>query len=204
MASEIPAEDFDPLINELKRRPLAVNNYRFKAGQGRSQAFGIVNRRCLPPDYSRQNWKRPLLYKLLLDFAAKHVQIPFTSITVNESYAAAPHRDRGNEGVSFLVAFGDYKGGELAIHEGDLSGNHNICRRPIITDFSKVLHSVRPFSGDRYSLVFYVLKDAPELPPPSVRFEGGKWRFYRGEEQCSGLPHPIREFHKRRKELASQ
>jgi len=197
----IPPEAFAPILEELKRRPIANNAYRLKAGAGRSQAFGVVNRRCLPPDYSRQCWKRPLLYKLLLDFGAQYVTPvlgPFTSITLNQNYAAAPHRDKGNEGPSFLVAFGSFKGGELVIHEGDLSGNHDICHKPIVADFSKILHSVRPFEGERYSLVFYKLaRSPPGIPPPSVVWDEVKWRFKRGEEFCDGLPHPIAEFHKR-------
>jgi len=193
----IPEEDFAEIIAELERRPLDINNYR-GSGIGRSQVFGIVNRRCLPADYSRWSWKRPYLYHLLLEFAKKHVQIPFTSITVNQSYPCAPHKDKNNIGESFLVAFGDYFGGELKIHEGELEGDHNIFRKAIIADFSKITHSVLPFVGKRYSLVFYTNKGnskkfTADIPPPTVKQEDGKWVFYRGEELIDpkiGLPHP--------------
>jgi len=188
----IPAEEFADIISELKRQPLAVNAYRNKAGSGRSQAFGVVGRRSLPPDYSRLCWNRPYLYKLLLDFAKKWVgRIPFTSITLNQNYQAAPHKDKGNVGESFLVAFGDYQGGELEIHEGSGKGLYDV-RTPLIRDFSKVLHSVKDFTGDRYSLVFYTAKNAENLPPPSVEFQAGKWVFKRGNEVIKGLPHPLK------------
>jgi hypothetical protein len=192
---EIPHSAFTNIIQELERRPLEQNNYRKLSGEGRSQAFGVVNRRCLPPDASRQNWKRPYLYKLLLDFGNKYVDISFNAITINQNYRADKHYDKHNNGESWLVAFGSYTGGELLIHEGDLSGTHNIWCRPIKTDFSKVLHSVDYFRGNRYSLVYYQFDfpNMPDLPPFSVREEDGQCYFYRGEEKITnGLAHPLR------------
>lgn len=194
----IPKEAFDSIYQELKRKPLDKNEYRLKAGSGRSQAFGVVNKRSLPPDYSRQNWLRPLLYKHLIDFGNKYVDISWNSITVNMNYKADKHYDKNNLGDSFLVAFGDYHGGELLIHEGDLSGSHDICYKPMKGDFSKMLHSVNEWDGERFSLVYYMFCKSgvvPKLPPPSVREENGQWYFYRGEEKItkkSGLPHPLR------------
>jgi hypothetical protein len=190
---ELPPDAFSSILEELRRRPLSTNKYRLKSGAGKSQAFGLVNKRCLPPDYSRQNWVRPFLYKLLLDFAEKYVKIPWTSITVNQDYKAAPHRDRGNRGESFLVAFGDYQGGCLRVLEGELKGDHDINRKPLITDFSKVMHEVLEFQGTRISLVFYTLDTDVQVPPASVIQQGSKWLFKRGEEVItSGLPHPLK------------
>lgn len=193
----IPAEAFQPIIEELIRRPLETNKYRLKSGLGKSQCFGVVNRRSMPPDYSRNCWTRPYLYKLLLEFAEKYVTIPYTSITVNQNYKAKAHKDKGNKGESFLVAFGNYTGGNLKILEGELMGEHDV-RTPLITDFSKILHEVQEFQGERYSLVFYTinptnLQNAPTLPPPSVIKSGNKFYFKRGDEIIKdGLPHPLK------------
>jgi|688.fasta_scaffold07436_9 hypothetical protein len=194
---QVPPEAFDEIIQELQRQPLPMNEYRISSGSGRSQVFGVVGRRCLPPDYSRLCWTRPYLYKLLLDFGKQHVPIPWNAITCNQSYKADKHYDKNNVGDSFLVSFGKYTGGDLLIHEGDLSGNHNICYKPIVTDFSKVLHSVEEFEGERYSLVYYYYKNnrSVELPLPSVKEEEGKYYFYRGTSKITkeeGLPHPLR------------
>ena len=194
----IAAEEFEPILQELVRQPILVNKYRTESGEGRSQSFGIVNRRSSPPDYSRWCWKRPYLYKLLLDFGKKHVKVPFTSITVNQNYQAAKHKDRGNVGESFLVAFGDYKDGDLEIHEGPLKGCHNIKYKPLVTDFTKVFHSVQPFTGNRFSLVYYTLDpkgrgDIAQLPEPSVVLEKDQWVFKRGQEVVkNGLAHPLK------------
>ena len=193
----IPQEAFEPLIQELQRRPLCVNKYRLISGAGKSQTFGVVNRRCLAPDYSRLCWMRPYLYKLLLEFADKYVTIPYTSITINQNYKAKPHKDKGNVGNSFLVAFGSFTGGKLKIHEGELKGSIDV-RTPLVADFSKITHEVEDFEGDRYSLVFYTLekkhnKSADDVPPPSVVQIGNKFFFKRGDVVIrDGLPHPLK------------
>lgn len=193
----IPSSAFDAITIELRRKPLQTNHYRSFAGTGRSQTFGVVGRRCLPPDYSRQNWLRPYLYFLLEEFGKNYVDISYNAITVNQNYRADKHRDKNNVGVSFLVAFGSYAGGELLLHEGDLSGNHSVYHKPLVLDFSKVLHSVDHFTGERYSLVYYWFQNSRSVPLPraSVHQEGDKWFFYRGTQKITregGLPHPLK------------
>jgi len=194
----IPANAFDEIIEELERRPLSVNKYRVKTGEGRSQAFGIVGRRNLPPDYSRQCWKRPELYKMFLDFAEKYVDISYNAITINQNYKTLPHKDKHNIGDSYLVSFGDFLGGDLIIHNDDILEYVNIKHKPMKADFSKILHSTDSFEGNRYSLVFYqfYLPNKPvNLPSPSVRIVDAKYRFYRGEEWIEknvGLYHNLK------------
>ena len=193
---EIPREAFNAILEELETRPLARNEYRTKAGSGRSQAFGLVNKRCVPVDWSRQCWRRPKLFFHLKEFADAYVTIPWTSITVNQDYQCDAHRDKGNEGLSFLVGFGDYQGGELQMMEGDLSGNHCVQHRAIVADFGKTKHRVLPFTGHRYSLVFYKLKTTrmpTEILPGTVVVQEGKYLFKRGDQILTvndSIPHP--------------
>ena len=196
---EIPSEAFEEILKELHRRPVPMNHERLRSGgNGRSTAFGIVVRRSMPPDYCRNCWKRPFLYKLLLDFANRYVHIPFNAITVNQNYKALPHYDKNNVGDSFLVAFGDYTGGNLIFHEGEKKGSYDIRHKPIVDNFSKVLHSVDSFEGERFSLVFYQYNDPRwtfSVPPPSVVNIDGEWLFKRGDviiKPKEGLPHPLR------------
>ena len=190
---EIPSEAFQPLLEELRRKPLDTNFYRNSAGAGQSQAFGIVNRRSLSPDYSRNCWRRPYLYKLLLEFGEKYVPFDFTSITVNQNYKCNPHYDKSNGGESFLVSFGFYEGGELEILEGESKGKYDIRHKPILDDFSLILHQVLPFKGERYSLVYYNFfnpKWVLDVPPPSVIEEDGVYKFKRGDKVIEeGLDH---------------
>ena len=204
---KIPTEAFSEILAELQKKPIPRNEYRNTAGKGRSQVFGVVGRRCLPPDYSRLCWLRPYLFKLLLDFADKYVDIPWNAITVNQNYRSSPHYDKHNIGDSLLVAFGNYSGGELELHEGEKKGVYDINCKPIVHNFSTTLHSVREFEGERYSLVFYMYENpcwSVDVPPPSVVFENGKWWFKRGEEICTGLPHPITGQKKVRKNRKSE
>lgn len=87
---------FDAITNELTRKPLCATT----TTKGKSLTFGVVTKRSAQPDYSRQNWLRPLLYKALLDFASKHITIPYTTIalTLNKK----PSIDG-----AFQVSFGD-------------------------------------------------------------------------------------------------
>jgi hypothetical protein len=181
--------DFTDIIAELERRPIENNRNRKKTGYGRSQTFGVVYKIGDPlhPNYGRNCWARPKLYSHILDFAKKYVNISYNAITLNQNYQAKPHYDTNNIGVSYLVAFGDFIGGNLLIHESDLSGSHDV-RKPLIADFSKVLHSVEDFIGNRYSLIFYTIK-APALPPPSVRIIDNKYCFFSGETHITSLPH---------------
>ena len=93
--------------------------------------------------------------------------------------AATPHVDRNNLGPSWIIAFGDFEGGELWV-EGAALDAADAFRSFDGRDF----HATLPFSGGpRYSLVFYCVasharlgksdRDAAELlgfrlPPPGA------------------------------------
>lgn len=183
-------QHFTKIIQELKRQPLPKNRHRLSAGVGKTQTFGVVNRRSCPPDYSAFCWERPYLYKLLLEFGSEFIPIKFNAITINQDYQCAIHRDKNNSGDSVIVAFGEYDGGQLELHEGDLKGIHDIKHKLFQHDFTKTYHSVLPFTGNRYSIVYHYRPTA-ELPPPSVRFEENKWVFYRGDS-TERPHHPLR------------
>lgn len=196
----IPESAFKDIIEELEKKPLEINKYRLKSGGGRSQVFGVVNRRSISSDYSRNCWLRPKLYYHILEFAKQYVDISFNAITINQNYKADKHYDKNNKGISYIVGFGDYEKGDLLIHESDMSGNYNIKHNPIKGDFSKMLHSVEPFTGNRYSLVFYMFEKKCEkdlvLPPPSVKIIDGKYQFFRGDvmiDKKNGLPHNLKK-----------
>jgi hypothetical protein len=178
---------FDPLITELTRRPLLINNNRKNSGRGRSQTFGVVKKRRTPPDYSRHCRDRPFLYKLLIDFA--NINFPsfkYNAITLNQNYCCSPHKDTNNQGESLIIAFGDYIGGELVIESGVFAGKNDIRHNAICENFAKHTHWVCPFVGNRYSIVLYNCS-APALPRPSVKNINNEWVFCRGDRL---IPQP--------------
>ena len=186
----------DKISAELERWPLAISDKRPTAGKGRSRTFGIVNRRTVKSDYSVGCWDRPFLYKLLLQFGKRYVKdIYWNSITVNQNYQCQPHRDSNNCGESVLIAFGDYEGGELEIMEGDKKGVYDVGLRKFKCDFTQVLHCVLPFTGNRYSLVFYHTRTSTRAVP-TVRKIKGEYIFFRGKSSAR-LNHPSKDYWKR-------
>lgn len=92
------------------------------------------------------------LYNLLCEYGKTITKIPFKSICINHNTIAEPHTDRNNTGVSCIVGLGDYSGGELVY--GDITVN--IHNNPIEFDGSKIMHYSLPFTGERYSIIFFI------------------------------------------------
>lgn len=158
-------EDFAAIIAELQRKPLAVNPDRFVAGPGRSQAFGVIRRWSYRPWLSRNTWLHSELWALLLEFATKFDLMSYDAIQINDNYMSNPHRDKGNEGLSYIVAFGDFVGGMLNVSGTD----YDIKLKGHLFNGSQEEHFTRPWSGHRYSVVFYNIEwPAKFLPRYSV------------------------------------
>ena len=190
-------EELKKIKEYLETHNLGTNRYRVRVGEGVSQCLGMVSKRSLAPDLSRQSWLHPELHHLLLDFANKHVRIPFTSIQVNCDFASKPHKDVGNMGDSYIIAFGDYHGGELCIEGAD----HDIRHKGLLFNGSEKLHWTKDWTGTRYSLVFHTLRPrfpmVKALSDYSAVQQNGRWviAYDDGGEQKflykgHGLPHP--------------
>ena len=194
--------DLEPIKDYLDVHNLGMNKYRVKVGEGVSQCLGIVSKRSAAPDLSRQSWLHPRLHHMLMQFADKYVRqhIDFTSIQVNCNYICAPHKDVGNVGESYIVAFGYFLGGEICIEDMP----YDINLRGLIFDGSKHLHWTRQWSGFRYSIVFHTLK--PRFPMlrqlldyTAVEIDG-VWKIrYEDDEgntqylwKNNGLPHALK------------
>ena len=151
----LPGDALDDIIAHLATHTIPLNHYRLKVGDGRSQTWGIVRKRSLPPDLSRNSWNDAKLHHLLMEFANTYIRIPFTSIQVNDSFICMPHKDVSNIGQSYIVGFGDYTGGLLKLHT-EPSVEVDI-RVPHLFNGSEVVHSTTPFTGRRFSLVFHTI-----------------------------------------------
>lgn len=151
------------ISSDLEKHPLEINLDRKNSGIGRSQCFGLVRQRNGTYTGSRQNYKRPFLYQLLIALGNKILppDFSYTSIQVNMNYPSLPHYDKGNKGISAIIGFGDYSGGDLKIEETSVS----IKNRLVFFDGSKYLHQTLPFEGTRYSLVFFTVNKTFESVP---------------------------------------
>lgn len=125
-----------------------------------SQNFGLISSRFPTSDglksagirEGNNNKKYETVYnqlkKLIREIAP---DFQYTSITVNKNFKCNPHKDRANKSPSLIIGLGDYSGGELNI-EGV---KYDIKCRALIFNGSLLEHSTEPFTGTRYSIVYY-------------------------------------------------
>ena len=95
------------------------------------------------------------IFKELFEIA-KHLPTDFQydGIQVNDNYQTKAHKDAGNKDLSAIIGFGDYQGGELIIEETPVDIKHKI----VLFDGSIYVHSTAPYTGCRYSIVFFKVK----------------------------------------------
>jgi hypothetical protein len=93
---------------------------------------------------------------MLLEFYDKYVKEhypEYTSIQFNKNYITKPHYDKNNRDNSYIVGLGNYNAGNLILN----SYKHNIRYKPLVFNGKTYLHSTEPFTGSRYSIVFFNL-----------------------------------------------
>ena len=143
-----------------------------------SIALGLVHDYATGPALSRSAQEWPMLTKLLTAyFRQRHGQFRFTTIQLNKSFASQLHVDTRNEGPSWIIALGDFSGGQLFVADGNGDDYVRVTRpvtgRPdiVVGSFLRgrkvnirhrwfffdgnVPHMTTPYRGERYSLVFY-------------------------------------------------
>ena len=121
---------------------------------------------------------RPWLVQLLSSFARKsHPAFEFTSIQVNKNYASRPHVDKNNLGESLIIGLGDYTDGDIWVHDPEgvvpfelrediscmyhyeagvtYNGSWLDIHNKWIHFNGNRLHFTQPFTGDRFTLVYY-------------------------------------------------
>ena len=112
---------------------------------------------------SRYNEKFPKLYRLIKALIKEHnSSFPYTTIQVNKNVVSKPHVDKNNVGPSYVIALGDFEGGNLVIKGKE----YNIKNKWKKFDGTQG-HWITPFEGTRYSLVFFTHTFKP--PCPSLR-----------------------------------
>ena len=84
---------------------------------------------------------------------------PFTSVMVNKG-ACTLHVDRNNCGPSMICSLGEHTGGELWQWPGDVIDMHNKFQ----LSNGLLPHATLPFEGERYSIVYYCVRELRTLP----------------------------------------
>lgn len=130
------------------------NRAKKSTGKGRSVAFGFIRRRSYKPDFSRYDTHKPKVWNLLKEFG-KTITIPWLSVQLNEDCVCGKHKDQGNTGLSYLVSFGDYTGGELCLESADGDVKLDCRYKPLIFDGSATTHWNSEFVGKKYTIVYF-------------------------------------------------
>ena len=151
--ASVEPELLSNLLSMLQTKPLEVNRFRKNSGLGRSQCFGIVKQRNGAYHGSRYNYSRMEMFDALQKLAPQILPqgFDYDGIQVNDNYQTEPHKDKGNRGISAIIGFGDYTGGELLVEETKVDIKYKVC----LFDGSIYTHSTAPWTGQRYSLVFF-------------------------------------------------
>lgn len=151
----IAPEEFNTLLELLKKRPIEVYYERKNSGVGRSLPFGIMNRRNFGLGRSRNNKRYPEHYAEILRLAElMKPDFKWTTLMLNDNYKSLPHRDKNNDGISCIVGFGDYNDGEINV-EGK---KYDIKYKPLHMMAGEQTHFTEHWTGSRYSLVLFRIK----------------------------------------------
>ena len=74
---------------------------------------------------------------------------------MNKNFKCPPHKDSKNIGESVLCCFGDFTGGETVVDYESKTRTYNSLNGPVRFNGSLYKHWVLPYTGTRYSLVFF-------------------------------------------------
>jgi len=121
----------------------------------RGSTAGIVNYRGVDK-ISKLSEEHPFLDDLLLVFLNFHrPDFIFNSVFITKNCQSKPHKD-GNSSFSVIVTVGDFEGGGLYVEE-NFEKTHLFPIRTYSLEFNGSIykHWTEPFSGTRYSLIFY-------------------------------------------------
>ena len=143
----------------------------------RSMSLGLVAQHTGETLLSSATANYPKVTEVLNMFMMDRCDADFawTTITVNDGFASARHRDSGNEGPSLIQAVGNFAGGELMVWQegsnrktlGDLDvADARVLDVKCGAFFDGTMaHETKPFEGWRVSIIWFtakVLVRAPE------------------------------------------
>lgn len=130
----------------------------------------------------------------------RYRKFPFTSIQVNFDYAAKRHVDANNLGPSLATALGEFTGGKL-----QLDGSDDLDMRNKWVIFNgNTPHSVRPFQGERYSLVAYTCDHYDDAAASTRRTLRGLGLNFPTKAKDGGEQRSLRKHRKAKQQLQAE
>jgi hypothetical protein len=144
------------VLKKLEATHIPMNFSRKNTGAGHTMSLGRVSSRYYHRmGNSRFDEKFPELKKAVFKLGRLVSPDPFSTVQVNYNYKTHPHIDENNIGHSTIIGLGDYKGGDVIV-----SGKHyDIHYKPLRFNGALHTHSTAPYTGNRYSLVFFKTRE---------------------------------------------
>lgn len=170
--AELKKVEWGDVVNTSRKNVIPEDAPKCKRGKPFCMSF-ILGPNMKDPERKPSFWteQNPELFRLLCELMRKYdPSHKFTNITINKNLKCKAHRDRGNNGMSYIIGFGDYEGGELIVGPrtakppadtvleakiGRGFVSHSIRKRWLSFYGGEETHYTAPFTGDRYTCVFY-------------------------------------------------
>jgi hypothetical protein len=133
---------------------------------GRTTNFGFIKTRA-GYKAAANNARYPELLNAII--ALGNQVVPkgwkYSAITLNHNVKAKKHKDGSNVGDSVIVAVGEFEGGGLYVYDPDGKNETllDIKDNPYMFNGSIYPHKTQPFKGNRYTLVFFNMKEGSSI-----------------------------------------
>jgi hypothetical protein len=169
-------KDCEFLLNEIKQMKLHIAGNRAKFNNGKapysciygytkfSKNGGFSYLKKKPSEIkgyfeTKLKTKYPHMQEYFNQFSLLYLgNFEFNQVVINRNFKITRHIDSNNIGESYIIGLGNYSGGELIIEYENGDKIIDIKNKPYIFNGSEYYHYVKPFEGERYSLVFYNIK----------------------------------------------
>ena len=174
-----------------------------------SDTLGAVRTRTGTVVLTRSTTKYLAAFNLLCRWLAENApstlkNFAYSSINLNYGYAARRHRDANNVGPSITKSFGQFTGGLLLYWpfddgQSDINDFVDSAALTIDTHREMVLfdgprcHTVTPFQGERYSVVFFTAPKFEKMRADSIRVlqeNGATWPSETSQRHFQNLIGP--------------
>ena len=160
---EILLENIKPFPKVTNRKPL--NQFKTSGGNHRQLNCIHLGVKYFGTKYSQTKASKENLYpeveKSIRNFIEKYYPtIQYNQILINKNNFFSMHKDKNNKiDKALLIGLGDYVGGELNLHDdnGTIIKRVDIRMNPILFANKTINHSVEPWTGDRYSIITYLI-----------------------------------------------
>tara|TARA_R110000787_G_scaffold260132_1_gene365391 strand:+ start:1111 stop:1617 length:507 start_codon:yes stop_codon:yes gene_type:complete len=156
-------ENIKPFPKVTNRKPLN----KFKTSGGNHKQLNCIHLgvKYFGKKYNQTKATKEKIYpdleRSIITFIQKYYpNIKYNQILINKNNWFNIHKDKNNKiDKALLIGLGDYAGGELNLHDdnGTIIKRVDIRMNPIIFANKTISHSVQHWTGDRYSIITYLI-----------------------------------------------